>query len=173
MALPSKEPDGDDDDEADDPLIKDAMLGKTEERTDPLPDPLTDGGLVVADVSSSPMEMNGKRDFHPDFRSLIGSSSGGGGARIALTICLVTSASNPARGDRMDGKRNDPHTGLRKILKRVPRKGRAMMRVAQGTLMMMIVCLDHSCCSLLLIPLVVTKTVTLSLTFQYQPLVAT
>ena len=118
--------------------------------------------------------MNGNRDFHPDFLSLIGSgSSGGGGARIALTICLVTSASNPARGDRMDGKRNDPHTGLRKILRRVERKGRrAKMRVTRGTLMM-IVSLDHSCCSLLSILLVATKTVTLPLTFQYRPLVAT
>lgn len=193
MALVSKEPDGEEE-EADDPLIKDAMLGKTEERTDPapdpppdpLPDPLTDGARVVAELSS-PMEMNGNRDFHPDFRSLIGSgSSGGGGARIAFTICLVTSASSPARGDRMDGKRNDPDTGLRR---RVERKGRrAKMRVAQGALMMMIVSLDHSCCSLLSVLLartlshfqsrslsmiLVTDTVTLSITFQYRPLVAT
>lgn len=53
--------------------------------------------------------MNGSNDFH-DFRLIGSGSSGGGGARIALTICLVTSASNPTRGERMDGNKKDPWT---------------------------------------------------------------
>ena len=48
MALPSKEPDAEEEEEADDPVINDAMLGKTEERTDPLPDPATGARVVVS-----------------------------------------------------------------------------------------------------------------------------
>lgn len=126
MALPSKGAEGEalaDDDEVIElllppPLIRDARFGKTDEKTDPL----EAGAFVVG--SSSPMEMKGSKDFHPDFRSLIAGSSGGGGARIALTICLVTSASNPTRGENMEGNNKDPWIGLgdRMMLKIAIRK---------------------------------------------------
>lgn len=107
MVLPSKGADEEeDDDEGDEPPLPiiDESPGNMEDKTDPLDEET--GAFFTGCWSSSPMEMKGSSDFHPDLRSLMGSgSSGGGGARIALTICLVTRASNPIRGENMGGNR--------------------------------------------------------------------